>query len=129
MKHVFTMEQEEYLSENITWNYIHYTDNQPILDMLALKPMSIMSLLDEESRFPQASVFTPRVSPQKSSNSMLLGVVVNLITCSRLSKPLSNKAQINQTFLLSTTPTGRLPVRTWTIFQWVKWEGWQTRSP
>jgi myosin-7 len=52
------MEQEEYLSENITWNYIHYTDNQPILDMLALKPMSIISLLDEESRFPQACVFT-----------------------------------------------------------------------
>lgn len=51
------MEQEEYLSENITWNYIHYTDNQPILDMLALKPMSIISLLDEESRFPQACVF------------------------------------------------------------------------
>lgn len=51
------MEQEEYLSENITWNYIHYTDNQPILDMLALKPMSIISLLDEESRFPQARAF------------------------------------------------------------------------
>lgn len=59
MKHVFTMEQEEYLSENITWNYIHYTDNQPILDMLALKPMSIISLLDEESRFPQACLHRP----------------------------------------------------------------------
>lgn len=58
MKHVFTMEQEEYLSENISWDYIHYTDNQPILDMLALKPMSIVSLLDEESRFPQARVLT-----------------------------------------------------------------------
>ncbi|XP_032741248.1 unconventional myosin-VIIb [Rattus rattus] len=58
VKHVFTMEQEEYLSENITWNYIHYTDNQPILDMLALKPMSIISLLDEESRFPQGTDVT-----------------------------------------------------------------------
>ncbi|CAH7099288.1 Myo7b [Phodopus roborovskii] len=58
VKHVFTMEQEEYLSENITWNYIHYTDNQPILDLLALKPMSIISLLDEESRFPQGTDIT-----------------------------------------------------------------------
>lgn len=55
VKHVFTMEQEEYLSENITWDYIHYTDNQPILDLLAVKPMSIISLLDEESRFPQGT--------------------------------------------------------------------------
>nr|XP_021499065.1 unconventional myosin-VIIb [Meriones unguiculatus]XP_021499071.1 unconventional myosin-VIIb [Meriones unguiculatus] len=58
VKHVFTMEQEEYLSENISWDYIHYTDNQPILDMLALKPMSIISLLDEESRFPQGTDVT-----------------------------------------------------------------------
>lgn len=58
------MEQEEYLSENITWDYIHYTDNQPILDLLAVKPMSIISLLDEESRFPQARVcIVLRVEP------------------------------------------------------------------
>ncbi|XP_040613950.1 unconventional myosin-VIIb isoform X2 [Mesocricetus auratus] len=58
VRHVFTMEQEEYLSENITWDYIRYTDNQPILDLLALKPMSIVSLLDEESRFPQGTDVT-----------------------------------------------------------------------
>lgn len=55
VQHVFTMEQEEYLSENITWDYIHYNDNRPTLDLLALKPMSIISLLDEESHFPQVS--------------------------------------------------------------------------
>lgn len=53
MRHVFTMEQEEYRSENIAWDYIHYSDNRPTLDLLALRPMSIISLLDEESRFPQ----------------------------------------------------------------------------
>lgn len=53
MQHVFTMEQEEYRIENITWDHIHYTDNRPTLDLLALKPMSVISLLDEESRFPQ----------------------------------------------------------------------------
>ncbi|XP_029790630.1 unconventional myosin-VIIb [Suricata suricatta] len=55
VQHVFTMEQEEYLSENIAWDYIHYDDNRPVLDLLALKPMSIISLLDEESRFPQGT--------------------------------------------------------------------------
>lgn len=53
VRHVFTMEQEEYLSEGIAWDYIQYSDNRPTLDLLALKPMSIISLLDEESHFPQ----------------------------------------------------------------------------
>ncbi|XP_049629050.1 unconventional myosin-VIIb [Suncus etruscus] len=56
--HVFNMEQEEYRSENIAWDYIHYTDNRPTLDLLALKPMNIISLLDEESRFPQGTDIT-----------------------------------------------------------------------
>ncbi|ELW62208.1 Myosin-VIIb [Tupaia chinensis] len=58
VQHVFTMEQEEYRSENLAWDYIHYTDNRPTLDLLALKPMSIISLLDEESRFPQGTDIT-----------------------------------------------------------------------
>uniref|UniRef100_A0A8C3X1R9 Unconventional myosin-VIIb n=1 Tax=Catagonus wagneri TaxID=51154 RepID=A0A8C3X1R9_9CETA len=55
VQHVFTVEQEEYRAENIAWDYIHYTDNRPTLDLLALKPMSIVSLMDEESRFPQGT--------------------------------------------------------------------------
>ncbi|XP_058405723.1 unconventional myosin-VIIb [Diceros bicornis minor] len=55
VQHVFSLEQEEYRSENIAWDYIHYTDNRPTLDLLALKPMSIISLLDEESHFPQGT--------------------------------------------------------------------------
>uniref|UniRef100_F6TMX3 Unconventional myosin-VIIb n=1 Tax=Callithrix jacchus TaxID=9483 RepID=F6TMX3_CALJA len=58
VQHVFTMEQEEYHSENISWDYIHYTDNRPTLDLLALKPMSVISLLDEESRFPKGTDLT-----------------------------------------------------------------------
>lgn len=53
VQHVFSMEQEEYRSESIPWDFIHYTDNRPTLDLLALKPLSIISLLDEESHFPQ----------------------------------------------------------------------------
>ncbi|XP_049743897.1 unconventional myosin-VIIb [Elephas maximus indicus] len=58
VQHVFTMEQEEYREEHIAWDYIHYTDNRHTLDLLALKPMSIISLLDEESRFPQGTDIT-----------------------------------------------------------------------
>ncbi|KAM6217467.1 unconventional myosin-VIIb [Rhynchocyon petersi] len=58
VQHVFTMEQEEYHMENITWNYIHYTDNRNTLELLVLKPMSIISLLDEESRLPQGTDIT-----------------------------------------------------------------------
>lgn len=86
MRHVFTMEQEEYLSENITWDYIRYTDNQPILDLLALKPMSIVSLLDEESRFPQVGVCIfrreepgCRVCSPRSSNARVLSAEGRLV--------------------------------------------------
>lgn len=72
MQHVFTMEQEEYRSENISWDYIHYTDNRPTLDLLALKPMSIISLLDEESRFPQVCVRACRPSGGGPAMGLLL---------------------------------------------------------
>ncbi|XP_019480078.1 PREDICTED: unconventional myosin-VIIb isoform X1 [Hipposideros armiger] len=55
VQHVFSMEQEEYCSESIPWDFINYTDNRPTLDLLALKPLSIISLLDEESHFPQGT--------------------------------------------------------------------------
>ncbi|XP_067598359.1 unconventional myosin-VIIb isoform X1 [Pseudorca crassidens] len=58
VQHVFTMEQEEYRTECIPWDYIRYNDNLPTLDLLALKPLSIISLLDEESRFPQGTDIT-----------------------------------------------------------------------
>ncbi|XP_045154259.1 unconventional myosin-VIIb [Echinops telfairi] len=58
VQHVFAMEQEEYQTESITWDYIHYTDNRSTLDLLARKPMSIISLLDEESRFPKGTDIT-----------------------------------------------------------------------
>ena len=34
---------------------IEYEDNRPLLDMFLQKPMGMLSLLDEESRFPQAT--------------------------------------------------------------------------
>jgi len=34
---------------------VEYQDNRPILDMFLQKPMGLLSLMDEESRFPQAT--------------------------------------------------------------------------
>ncbi|XP_015214343.2 myosin-IIIb isoform X1 [Lepisosteus oculatus] len=54
-QHIFALEQMEYQSEGIDANLVEYEDNRPILDMFLQKPMGLLSLLDEESRFPQAT--------------------------------------------------------------------------
>lgn len=57
VKHVFKMEQEEYTQENIVWKHINYVDNQGTLDVLASKPLNILSLIDEESHFPKVQIY------------------------------------------------------------------------
>lgn len=47
------MEQNEYNKEKIIWKNIPFIDNQSVLDMIGIKPMNIMSLIDEESKFPK----------------------------------------------------------------------------
>ncbi|XP_066543987.1 myosin-IIIb isoform X2 [Amia ocellicauda] len=54
-QHIFALEQIEYQSEGIDAKLVEYEDNRPILDMFLQKPMGLLSLLDEESRFPQAT--------------------------------------------------------------------------
>ncbi|XP_034616113.1 myosin-IIIa [Trachemys scripta elegans] len=54
-QHIFAWEQNEYLYEGVDARVIEYEDNRPLLDMFLQKPMGLLSLLDEESRFPRAT--------------------------------------------------------------------------
>ena len=50
-QHVFKLEQDEYIKEEIEWSFIEFADNQPCIDLIENK-MGILALLDEESRLP-----------------------------------------------------------------------------
>ncbi|XP_063883342.1 myosin-IIIb-like isoform X3 [Scylla paramamosain] len=54
-QHIFTWEQQEYMSEGIEVDIIEFADNRPVLDMFLAKPLGLLALLDEESRFPKAT--------------------------------------------------------------------------
>uniref|UniRef100_A0A2K6KBY3 non-specific serine/threonine protein kinase n=1 Tax=Rhinopithecus bieti TaxID=61621 RepID=A0A2K6KBY3_RHIBE len=54
-QHVFAWEQNEYLNEDVDARVIEYEDNRPLLDTFLQKPMGLLSLLDEECRFPKAT--------------------------------------------------------------------------
>jgi len=61
------LEQLEYEKEHIDWNYITFNDNQACLDLLEKKPLCILSLLDEESKFPKATAQV-QIAPLKASD-------------------------------------------------------------
>ncbi|XP_053322761.1 myosin-IIIa [Spea bombifrons] len=54
-QHIFAWEQNEYINEDVDARLIEYEDNRPLLDMFLQKPMGLLSLLDEEIRFPRAT--------------------------------------------------------------------------
>ncbi|KAI8333990.1 P-loop containing nucleoside triphosphate hydrolase protein [Chlamydoabsidia padenii] len=53
-QHVFKLEQEEYVREQINWTFIEFSDNQKCIELIEGR-MGILSLLDEESRMPSGS--------------------------------------------------------------------------
>ncbi|KAF9937697.1 Myosin type-2 heavy chain 1 [Mortierella antarctica] len=53
-QHVFKLEQEEYVREQIDWKFIEFSDNQPCIEMIEGK-LGVLALLDEESRMPSGS--------------------------------------------------------------------------
>ncbi|XP_057328761.1 myosin-VIIa-like [Microplitis mediator] len=55
VKHIFKMEQEYYNQEGISWKHIEFIDNQNVLDLIGVKPVNIMALIDEESKFPKGT--------------------------------------------------------------------------
>jgi myosin III len=54
-QHIFTWEQQEYMAEGIPVDLVEFSDNRPVLDMLLSRPLGLLALLDEESRFPKSS--------------------------------------------------------------------------
>lgn len=43
------------MAEGIPVNLIEFADNRPVLDMFLSRPLGLLALLDEESRFPRAT--------------------------------------------------------------------------
>ena len=48
-QHVFKLEQDEYVKEEIEWSFINFYDNQPCIDLIEAK-LGILDLLDEECK-------------------------------------------------------------------------------
>lgn len=56
--HMFVLEQQEYVKENVDWEYVDYgSDLQPTIDLIeqSTNPMGIFSCLNEESILPSGS--------------------------------------------------------------------------
>ncbi|XP_073496340.1 myosin-IIIb-like [Phyllobates terribilis] len=53
--HIFLMEQQHYREEGIMEDAVAFTNNQPVLDLFLARPWGILSILDEQTAFPQAS--------------------------------------------------------------------------
>ncbi|XP_027128874.1 unconventional myosin-Va-like [Larimichthys crocea] len=53
-QHVFKLEQEEYMKEEIPWTLIDFYDNQPCINLIEAK-LGVLDLLDEEGKMPKGS--------------------------------------------------------------------------
>ncbi|XP_054610283.1 unconventional myosin-XIX isoform X2 [Dunckerocampus dactyliophorus] len=72
--HYLRAQQEEYVSEGLQWSFVKYQDNQSCLDLLEGSPISVFSLLDEESRLNRAAdakVLRVRLEKELSDNSSI----------------------------------------------------------
>ncbi|THU73394.1 hypothetical protein C4D60_Mb04t22380 [Musa balbisiana] len=57
-RHLFKLEQEEYIQDGIDWAKVDFEDNQDCLNLFEKKPLGLLSLLDEESTFPNGTDLT-----------------------------------------------------------------------
>eukprot|EP01095_Lingulamoeba_sp_RSL-Kostka_P012929 TRINITY_DN5221_c0_g1_i3.p1 TRINITY_DN5221_c0_g1~~TRINITY_DN5221_c0_g1_i3.p1 ORF type:complete len:2164 (+),score=981.26 TRINITY_DN5221_c0_g1_i3:29-6520(+) len=54
--HMFKLEQEEYMREQIDWNFVDFDlDSQSTIDLIERKPNGILIILDEQTVFPKAT--------------------------------------------------------------------------
>ena len=54
-QHVFKLEQDEYVREEIAWSFIDFYDNQPCIDLIESR-MGVLALLDEETKVSGCSL-------------------------------------------------------------------------
>ncbi|KAM4628733.1 unconventional myosin-Vb [Polymixia lowei] len=53
-RHVFQLEQEEYVREELAWSRIEFSDNQPCINLIE-GHLGLLDLLDEECKMPKGS--------------------------------------------------------------------------
>ncbi|KHF99826.1 Unconventional myosin-Va [Gossypium arboreum] len=74
-RHLFKLEQEEYIQDGIDWAKVDFDDNQDCLNLFEKKPLGLLSLLDEESTFPNGtdSSFANKLKQHLKSNPCFRG--------------------------------------------------------
>uniref|UniRef100_A0ACD5UKP5 Uncharacterized protein n=1 Tax=Avena sativa TaxID=4498 RepID=A0ACD5UKP5_AVESA len=74
-RHLFKLEQEEYLDDGIDWASVEFVDNTDCLSLFEKKPLGLLSLLDEDSTFPKATdlSFANKLKQHLSGNSGFKG--------------------------------------------------------
>eukprot|EP00268_Persea_americana_P032472 TRINITY_DN3195_c0_g1_i3.p1 TRINITY_DN3195_c0_g1~~TRINITY_DN3195_c0_g1_i3.p1 ORF type:complete len:1213 (-),score=284.25 TRINITY_DN3195_c0_g1_i3:285-3923(-) len=74
-RHLFKLEQEEYIQDGIDWTKVDFEDNQDCLNLFEKKPLGLLSLLDEESTFPNGTDLTlaNKLKQHLNSNSCFRG--------------------------------------------------------
>ncbi|KAL6643249.1 hypothetical protein ACP70R_021430 [Stipagrostis hirtigluma subsp. patula] len=74
-RHLFKLEQEEYVEDGIDWAKVEFEDNQDCLNLFEKRPLGLLSLLDEESTFPNATdlTFANKLKQHLNTNSCFRG--------------------------------------------------------
>ncbi|XP_006841789.2 myosin-1 [Amborella trichopoda] len=74
-RHLFKLEQEEYTQDGIDWTKVDFEDNQECLNLFEKKPLGLLSLLDEESTFPNGTdlTFANKLRQHLNSNPCFKG--------------------------------------------------------
>ncbi|XP_076939107.1 myosin-1-like [Bidens hawaiensis] len=74
-RHLFKLEQEEYIQDGIDWAKVEFEDNQDCLNLFEKKPLGLLTLLDEESTFPNGTdmTFATKLKQHLKTNSCFRG--------------------------------------------------------